>query len=86
MPATYSTAVNVVPCDTPNSVIRAIRGCSRLPYARAAADSACAAGPVADTSGMNRLIANWRSNPATPNTFARDTVPVGPEPRVSSSW
>ena len=33
-PATSSTAVNVWPCATPNSDIRAIRGCSRLPYDR----------------------------------------------------
>jgi hypothetical protein len=30
-PTTYSTEVNVMPCATPNSDIRAIRGCSRLP-------------------------------------------------------
>ena len=26
------------------------------------------------------MIANWRSNPATPNTLARETVPLGPTP------
>ena len=70
--------MNVAPCATPNSLIRAIRGCSRLPYARAAADSACAIAAVAVSSGWNRLTANWRSKPATPNTFARETVPLGP--------
>ena len=35
-----------VPCAIPNSLIRAIRGCSSPPYARAAVDSACACCPV----------------------------------------
>ena len=84
--ARSSTAVNVWPCATPNSLIRAIRGCSRLPYARAAADSVAAIAAVAVSSAWNRLTANCRSKPATPNTLARDTVPLGPIPIGSSSW
>ena len=85
-PATISTAVNVCPCATPNSDIRAMRGCSRLPYDRAAADNACAADADVVSSDENRLIANCRSKPATPNTFARHTAPFGPPPIGSNSW
>ena len=54
-PATNSTAVNVVPCATPNSDMRAMRGCSRLPYARAAADSACASALAIGQLGVEAL-------------------------------
>ena len=40
---------------------------------------------VAVSSVWKRLTANWRSKPATPNTFARDTAPLGPIPIGSSS-
>ncbi len=52
---------------------------------RAAADSACADEGAAASSGKNRLIANWRSKPATPKTLARDTEPFGPPPIGSNS-
>jgi hypothetical protein len=52
---------------------------------RAAADSADAIAPTV-SSDANRFTANWRSKPATPKTFARDTMPLGPPPMGSSSW
>ena len=71
-PATYSTAVNVWPCATPNSLMRAMRGCSRLPYERAAADSACASAPTVSSGGIasprtdvrsRRRQTPWRARP-----------------------